>query len=210
MVGNWDNEQKFIELEETPQCRILVIGWNPTKDLFSFTVKPEPASNLITKRTIVSEIAQVSEPLVLVSPVIIFAKQRIQELWQLNNDWDVSVPLHLDMCWSQLRGQLHCLNQLPIPRGVNYSLNAQDLQLHGYGDASQHAYGACIYSLSKIAPGRYRVQLLCSKSRVALLKAISLPRLELSVALLLSRLLVKVRESFDTLVWVYVCGLIQP
>ncbi|XP_029055179.2 uncharacterized protein LOC114882455 [Osmia bicornis bicornis] len=64
--------------------------------------------------------------------------------------------------------------------------------MHGFCDASQDAYGACIYLRSRLPGGVFRVELLCSKSRVAPLKAISLPRLELSAALLLAQLLERV------------------
>lgn len=56
---------------------------------------------------------------------------------------------------------------------------------------------ACVYVRTKIGPDEYRFELLCSKSRVAPLKAISLPRLELSAALLLVRLIAKIQESLD-------------
>ncbi|XP_051165713.1 uncharacterized protein LOC127284361 [Leptopilina boulardi] len=66
-------------------------------------------------------------------------------------------------------------------------INAEELQLHGFADASQRAYGACIYLRSSNG-GRHHSMLLCSKSRVAPVKIISLPRLELCAAVLLIKL----------------------
>lgn len=71
------------------------------------------------------------------------------------------------------------------------------MQVHEFCDASQRAYGACVYVRTKFESDKYRSELLCSRSRVAPLKSISLPRLELSAALLLARLITKVRESLD-------------
>ncbi|XP_018405223.1 PREDICTED: uncharacterized protein LOC108781668 [Cyphomyrmex costatus] len=70
--------------------------------------------------------------------------------------------------------------------------------MHGFCDASQNAYGACVYIRTELDANKYRLELLCSKSRIAPLKAVSLPRLELSAALLLARLMDKVRLSIDT------------
>jgi len=70
------------------------------------------------------------------------------------------------------------------------------LSKYGFCDASQRAYGACIYVRTE-GTNECRTELLCSRSRVAPLKAISLPRLELSAALLLAQLLEKARDSFD-------------
>lgn len=52
----------------------------------------------------------------------------------------------------------------------------------------------------------YASYLLCSKSRVVLLKAVSLPRLELSAALLLSRLSDKIKSAVNTInmsIWLW-------
>lgn len=75
--------------------------------------------------------------------------------------------------------------------------DSRNLQLHGFCDASQRAYGACLYLRSRTSEDKYYVELLCSKTRVAPLKVVSLPRLELCAALLLAQLLDKVQVSID-------------
>lgn len=73
-----------------------------------------------------------------------------------------------------------------IPRQITIS-KATWYDLHGFCDASEND-GACLYLRSIDYSGNVKVQLICAKSRVAPLKSISIPRLELCGALLLARL----------------------
>ncbi|XP_043506296.1 uncharacterized protein LOC122526811 [Frieseomelitta varia] len=59
--------------------------------------------------------------------------------------------------------------------------------VHGFCDASEKAYGACVYLKSTDQVGRTSVHLICSKSRVAPLKSQTLLRLELCAAVLLTK-----------------------
>ncbi|KAK9679934.1 Pao retrotransposon peptidase [Popillia japonica] len=71
------------------------------------------------------------------------------------------------------------LNHLKINRLVLCE-NAERIELHGFSDASEKAYGGCIYLKSIGRDGTAHVHLLCSKSKVAPLKTVTVPRLELS------------------------------
>ncbi|XP_045762268.1 uncharacterized protein LOC123865340 isoform X2 [Maniola jurtina] len=62
-------------------------------------------------------------------------------------------------------------------------------------DASERAYGACIFVRAVDANGTVQVRLLASRNKVAPLKPTTIPRLELCGALLASRLHAKVMSS---------------
>jgi len=68
--------------------------------------------------------------------------------------------------------------------------------LHGFCDASMSAYGACLYLRSE-TNGESKVHLFCAKSRVAPLRALTIPRLKLFAALLLAELIVNAKETID-------------
>lgn len=78
-------------------------------------------------------------------------------------NWDTPLPPEMQNKWIQFYASLKALEQLIIPRHVPFS-NSDSFQMHGFCDASQHAYGACIYILSTTTG---LSQLYCSKSRVA-------------------------------------------
>lgn len=88
------------------------------------------------------------------------------------------------------------LNNKYILRNVNKGNSKKKIDLIGFGDASKRAYGAYIYAIYKNDHDENRSHLICSKSRVAPLKIISLPRLELNAAFLLAKLSNIARKSF--------------
>nr|XP_012233626.1 PREDICTED: uncharacterized protein LOC105678692 [Linepithema humile] len=162
--------------------------------MLSYTTRATKPLKGSTKRQMLSCIAQIFDPLGLLGPVILTPKVIMQQLWQVKLDWDESLPAQLHTQWAKWYGKLSHLNYLKIPRRVLYD-DSKHVELHGFCDASERAYGACIYIRSTNSTQDNHVRLLCAKSRIAPLKVISLPRLELCGALLLSRLYQRVTES---------------
>ncbi|CAK9800717.1 hypothetical protein ANTPLA_LOCUS7241 [Anthophora plagiata] len=180
------------QLSAENESKILGLYWSSVRDELYFRVT-SPLQNRITKRIILSEIAQIFDPLGLIGPAITRAKLIMQQLWQIKTGWDESVSQELSTQWSAYRQELSHLGELKIPRRALHS--AKRIELHGFADASEKAYGACVYLRSSIGSGKWETRILCSKSRVAPLKVISLPRLELCGALLLARLMKRVRTA---------------
>jgi len=81
------------------------------------------------------------------------------------------------------------------PRNININNQMLMFDLYGFGDASEIAYGACLYAISIDRQGIIHSELICSRLKVAPLKTISLPRLELKAALLLAQLYDTVKRS---------------
>ncbi|XP_029157317.1 uncharacterized protein LOC114929804 [Nylanderia fulva] len=150
----------------------------------------------ITKRTILSEIASLFDPLGLLGPLTVVAKMIMQDTWQARVGGDKSLPQDLHQRWLNVKQQLTRLRELRVPRFVGFRADAHRSQVHGFCDASERAYGACVYIRTRDSDG-YRVELLISKSRITPIRAVSLPRLELNAALLLSHLIEKIRASVD-------------
>ncbi|XP_011858403.1 PREDICTED: uncharacterized protein LOC105555962 [Vollenhovia emeryi] len=142
---------------------------------------------MVTKRKILSEIAKLFDPLGLLGPVILHAKRLMQDVWRCETHWDESVPQSLHTEWSEFVQQLDSIRQISFDRGL-IAPEFRDIQLHGFCDASEVGYGACIYIRSV---GKHRniiCKLACAKSRIAPLKTVTIPRLELCGALILARL----------------------
>lgn len=89
------------------------------------------------------------------------------------------------------------LNEFKVQRKVFHHRDDVQFELHGFCDASERAYGACIYVRNIGSHRCIQTHLLCSKSRVAPVRTISIPRLELCGAELLAQLMDKVKHALD-------------
>lgn len=183
-----------VNLGANKNSKTLGLMWSCETDNFTFDIDLKLKSTKVTKRSILSETAQIFDPLGLLSPCTITPKIILQHLWQEKLSWDSAVPLHLNYKWITFRNQLHTLNKITIPRRVVCD-NYETLELHGFADSSKQAYGSCIYLRSTDLSGNVCCKLVCAKTRVAPLKTITIPRLELCAALLLAKLVDKVRNS---------------
>jgi hypothetical protein len=149
------------------------------------------SSTASTKRKVLAITASIFDPLGLLSPAVIAYKIFLQKLWQHKLQWDKLLPTHLQQEWNQLLQTIPTLSQLKINRKVICSY-ATNIQLHGFCDSSEQAYGACLYLRSTDNNNKTSFELLCSTSRVAPLKQLTIPRLELCAATLLAKLYKKV------------------
>jgi hypothetical protein len=102
--------------------------------------------------------------------------------------------------------RLSQVNEITVDRLVLAKGQPIDIQLHGFCDCSEKAYGTCLYVRSLDQQGAVTTKLLCSKSKVATVKKITLPRLEICAALFLTQLIQKTVPALNlktdrTLLW---------
>ncbi|GFV76204.1 uncharacterized protein TNCV_4672931 [Trichonephila clavipes] len=163
--------------DSNESSKVLGLFWNSSNDTFGFQPSLELTPPL-TKRRILSESSKIFDPLGLLSPC-------------------TRIGLGFKKAYN-------AINYLTVPRWV--ILTADNIvELHGFADASSLAYAAAIYCRQK-HNGKIKVQLLVSKTKVAPVKQVSIPRLELCGAHLLSKLFKSVLRTlkyytFDVFAW---------
>ncbi|CAB0036794.1 unnamed protein product [Trichogramma brassicae] len=188
------NSSTTISLDD---CKAKVLGlyWDTHEDSLKFKVMVPPPQGNISKRSILSEVAQIFDPLGIISPVTIKAKVLLQELWLHKLTWDEPVPESIRARWILMKQDFRRLNTLSLPRWLNTSSDAT-IQLHGFSDASQFAMSAVLYIRVHSQVTGYSSHFLCSKTKVAPLKNLSIPKLELSAAHLLAKLTQHILDTF--------------
>ncbi|VEN55472.1 unnamed protein product [Callosobruchus maculatus] len=180
------HQQPLVFDKDSLGIKVLGLQWCPTTDCFSYSVHPQIRS--CTKRNILSEIARLYDPLGFLAPVIIVPKQILQQLWALGIGWDDEPPLEVANQWKTFVAELPELSSLKIPRHILH-IEAKFTEIHAFCDASEKSYAAVVYLRQVSTENSISVHLVCAKTRVAPLKRLSIPRLELCAALLAAELI---------------------
>ncbi|GFV77760.1 uncharacterized protein TNCV_1575081 [Trichonephila clavipes] len=144
------------------ETKTLGVSWKPNLDCFLIKVKVCLDSSY-AKRDVLSTIAKIFDPVGLMAPVISKAKIFLQQN----------------------------INNIEIPRRILVAF-PEVTEIHGFADASERCYGAAVYCKSKNLKCETLFRLITSKSRVAPIKSLTIPRLELCAAVLLAKLVKRV------------------
>ncbi|XP_075227514.1 uncharacterized protein LOC142327976 [Lycorma delicatula] len=176
----------------------VCILWNNYLYKLTYEVNQREVK-IFTKRHILSIISGICDPSGLIGPIIFLCKHFMQSLWLVKCNWDDTLPNNLLSQWQIVYNQLSLVSSINVDRCVKLNIDSsiKSFQLHGLPDASLNGFGCCIYVRITYCNDKVSCNLLCSKSRVAPLKQMTLPRLELCACLLLSRLLNQVTLALN-------------
>lgn len=166
-------EDHAIEPTFTPTedmaMKVLVVHWDPTTDTFGYHGKPDERSP-ITKRTVLSTIARLYDPIGALGPVLLWAKGVMQELWLEKIGWDSPLPTSLVVKWRQFLDKLPFLSRISLPRHIDIR-QVKEVQMVGFGDASQRGYAAIVFLRVADNLGHFHIYFITCKTKIALLKA---------------------------------------
>ena len=184
--------------------KVLGLEWDCMRDLikFDFAHLVERAQNTEpSKRNVLSLLACIFDPLGLLSPTVVKAKILFQDICISGLDWDDTLSRNLRDSWERWLRDFSEAKEVTIQRYAREDSVAQTRSakywLHGFGDASKRAYCAVIYFVT-IAEDKTYVKLIASKTRVAPIKELSIPRLELMAARILAQLMHGVKNALGS------------
>ena len=137
-----------------------------------------------------STAASLFDPLGFLSPVLLIPTLIMEELCRLKLDWDDPAPENLQEKWLNWIGEMPLLRDHMISRCFrpDHASGESKTELHYFSDASESAYGAVCYVKLCYEDGTSQVSFLIGKSRLAPIKLVTIPRLELCAAVLSVRL----------------------
>lgn len=164
--------------------RALGIHWCTSTDTFQFKLSLNDKQ--LSRRGLLSSVGSLYDPLGFICPVVLVAKQLLQQLCADNLGWDDSLPDNVKVKWESWYKGLACLESLRIDRCLKPKDfgDVASVELHHFSDASTFGYGQCSYIRFVGKNGSVHCSFVMGKSRVVPLKPITIPRLELTAALL--------------------------
>ena len=108
-----------------------------------------------TKRSLISLYSRAFDPLGLLAPFLISPKLLFQELWAQGLDWDQPLDSDIAEVWETWKQELTDVSHIKVPRWLLRGLTSVDkVELYGFGDASQKAYGSAFYLCAEDEEGK--------------------------------------------------------
>ena len=161
--------------DEFPIERALSISWCIESDCFKFHIVVQ--DHPLAWRGILSTVSTVYDPLGFLAPLLLVGKRLLQELCKGKVDWDDPIPENVRECWLRWREELHLLENLALPRCFKPEDfgTVRSAQLHHF----------------------IRCSLVLGKARVASLKMVTIPRLELTAAVVSVRVSEMLRQELQ-------------
>lgn len=185
--------------DKLPVEKTLGIQWCIESDSFQFKIVLNDRP--LTRRGVLSTLSSVYDPLGLISPFILVGKQILQEMCRNQIDWDSPIPDTLRTRWEKWRIDLQQFQNLHVevarcfkPKDFGKVITAE---LHHFSDASTMGYGQCSYIRLVDDQDNIHCSLVMAKSRVTPLKSITIPRLELTAAVVSVRMNLLLRNELE-------------
>ena len=181
-------EQLDLDREFVPIERVLGVEWCIKSDTFKFKIvwKDRP----LNRRGILSTVSSIYDPLGMLSPLVLTAKRILRDLCRRGVGWDDPIPETVSKEWFKWVQGLHLLDNFELPRCLK-PLEFGDVitaQLHHFCDASEEGYGTVTYLLLQNEHLQMHSAFIMGKARVAPLKTVTIPRMELIAATMASRM----------------------
>ena len=198
LKGRFKNDQSYQKDYLTFMERIIKSGyaqhvWLGVQCCFesdTLQFKNEMSERPATRLGVLSAVSSIFDPLGLLSPFVLEGKRILQELCKQGTSWNKKIPDNLLPRWEKWQRNLPLLNALQLRRCYKPQVfgKIKTVELHNFSDASSYGYGQCSYLRLVDDQNRIYCTLVMAKSRVAPLKPITIPRLELTAALVSAKI----------------------
>ena len=186
-----------INPEATDEPRkVLGIIWDPAEDNLKIDLEIEQPSQPTTKRGVLSSLAAIFDPLGLSGPVIMKARVLFQDLCAKGRKWDDELNEEEEKVFQRWLRDLYEMKYLTFPRFIGPTQNSGTCEIHVFCDASSLGCCAAVYLVDK-SQDEVRSNLLTSKCRLAPLKKLTIPRLELLSARIGAKLAETVEKALQ-------------
>ena len=195
---------------------VLGTAWNHMEDVFTFvpilnfskkkrgvrtepdlkrSEVPERLPDCLTRRMVLQQVMAIYDPMGMLAPFTIIAKQHLRETWKLKLDWDEDMPAYMKKNWCEFFSNMFEMEDLKFPRCLRPDDAEGNPWLVILSDGSDLAYGCAAYASWKCNSGKIKMRLIMAKSRIAPVDKVSTPRMELNGAVIAKRCRVVIEKE---------------
>ena len=136
----------------------------------------------ITKKQWLSKISTIFDPMGFVAPFIVQARILTQRMWVKGYEWDEKIEGDIETACRNWLNEICCLSEIKMSRWLGFNQHVVDTEFHVFVDASGDAYGAVCYVRRVYVDKSVKICFVLSRGRVAPLKCMTVPKLELMAA----------------------------
>ena len=211
------------EVKEIPSgeesSHVLGLGWNHATDTLVASRGTNPdIKPTVTQGVVLSLVSSVYNPIVLVAPYIVKARLLLKDIWRLSGQqWDDDLPSDFVTKFLDWTQELPALSDIAIARAY-FQGKVDALELHTFGDSSQDVFSAVVFLRGKVISGnscpQTKLVFVFGKARVAPMKVLTIPKLELQASLLGARLEKDIQKALTldisrTFMWTDITSVLQ-
>ena len=195
-----------LDIEDLPTECALGLKWNVEADKFVWEVLDKVQRQLegksMTRRGILSIVSSLFDPLGFFAPYIMKAKLLLQALCRKKLGWDNVIDEQERVHWLRWLEDLPKLQVLQIDRCFKPKDfgETKNVQLHIFSDGSRVGYGAVAYRPYRRFVDvfdRIHCSFVMGKTRLAPIHEITIPRLELTEAVISDKLNQIIRQELE-------------
>ena len=171
---------------------VLGLKWNQRSDtLVVSRGMNRSVTEPVTQRLVLSRVASIFDPIALVAPYTIKARLMLKEVWRLHGQqWNEVFSEKLTEAFLHRSKALRELSTLELQK-CHFSEPVESPELHVFGDSSKEVFGVVAFLRARQkqkSHGSTQLAFVIGKGRVAPMKSLTIPKLELQAAQLASRL----------------------
>ena len=208
-VCHVNDSSSTIDLIKDPLDKVRFLGgWKPKEDMLVYTVSlnfskkkmgvrteldlhnsdiPAKIPVILTRRIVLEQVMGIYDSLGILCPFTLLAKQYLRETWLLKLAWDDTLPAKLYEKWITFFGMMFKLQQLEYHRPLKLNNIVGNPILIIMSDGSDLSYRVVAYIRWKLSSGKYWCRLIMGKNRIAPIRKLSTPQIELNGAVLSKR-----------------------
>ena len=196
-VKGWHSNCSFVdEFPDETLTTVLGHDWDKHHDTLRPNFPDIDAHKPLTKREALSIVSKFWDPMGIFAPITLKLRLLLQALWQLKLSWDDPIPDAINVKFITFVQDICNLNQFRITRCLKPEFALDTVELHGFSDGGEQAYGAAVWLRWHTTIG-VALTFVAAKAYVAPLKKRSIPRLELMGMVVLTRFVASIKSVIN-------------